>query len=275
MPWKESSTMDQKRKFVNSALNDDVTFTELCAEYGISRKTGYKWLERFSTDGPRGLADLSRAPTSNAHAVSEDAIIQAITIRIKHMTWGPKKIRQVIARNLGADSAPGVSSLYRILKKANLVKKRRVRSVNPAKRIQNRIDPKECNDVWAVDFKGWWMTADSRRCTPLTITDRFSRLVIRAQRVDNMTTEVVMAVFESAFREYGLPKVIRSDNGTPFATTNGLHGLSRLAVWWMVLGIVPDRIDPGKPAQNGGHERMHRDLKAEVQNKILVDLAES
>lgn len=275
MPWKESSTLTEREKFVKRALTEDVTFLELCEEYGISRKTGYKWVARYNAEGLRGLQDQSRRPLKTLNAVGEDAIIQAITIKQKHMTWGPKKIRQVILRNLGEAATPSVSSVHRILKKANLVKKRRVRNVNPTGRIKNRIDAKECNDVWAVDFKGWWMTKDIRRCTPLTITDRASRMLIRVQRVDQMTTEAAQAVFESAFREYGLPKVIRSDNGTPFATTNGLHGLSRLSVWWMSLGILPDRIDPGKPYQNGGHERMHRDLKAEVQKTVLVDLAES
>jgi len=275
MPWKESSTLNEKEKFVTSALTENVPFSELCAQYGISRKTGYKWLDRYHSDGRRGLMDQSRRPLTTVNAVDEDAIIQTITIKQKHMTWGPKKIREIVAKNLGEAVAPSVSSIHRILKKANLVKKRRIRSVNPTGRIQNRIEAKECNDVWSVDFKGWWMTRDTRKCTPLTITDRASRMVIRAQRVDHMTTEAVQAVFESAFKEYGLPIVIRSDNGTPFATSNGLHGLSRLSVWWMSLGILPDRIDPGKPSQNGGHERMHRDLKAEVQKSILVDLAES
>lgn len=275
MPWKESNTLNEREKFINSVLTENVTFLELCAQYGISRKTGYKWVARYEADGRRGLQDLTRRPLTTVNAVGEDAIIQAITIKQKHMTWGPKKIRQVIMRNLGEAAAPSVSSVHRILKKANLVRKRRVRSVTPTRRIQNRIEAKECNDVWAVDFKGWWMTKDIRKCTPLTITDRASRMVIRAQRVDHMTTEAAQAVFESAFKEYGLPKVIRSDNGTPFATTNGLHGLSKLSVWWMSLGILPDRIEPGKPYQNGGHERMHRDLKAEVQNTVLVDLAES
>jgi len=267
--------MKQKQEFVTRALNRDVNFTELCAEHGISRKTGYKWVQRYQTDGRRGLAELRRSPLSHAKTVSEDIVIQTIAIKLKHMTWGPKKIRQVIARSLGTEAAPSVSSVNRILKKSNLVKKRRIRSVHPSGRIQNRIEAMHCNDVWAVDFKGWWKTKDARRCTPLTITDRFSRMLIRVQRVENMTTEAVKAVFESAFREYGLPKVIRSDNGTPFATSSGLHGLSRLSVWLMSLGILLDRIDPGKPSQNGSHERMHRDLKAEVQNNILVDLAES
>lgn len=275
MPWKESSTLNEREKFINSVLTERVPFSELCAQYGISRKTGYKWVERYNDDGRRGLKDQSRRPLTTVNAAGEDAIIQAINIKQKHMTWGPKKIRQVIIRNLGEAAAPSVSSVHRILKKANLVKKRRVRSVNPTSRIQNRIEATECNDVWSVDFKGWWMTKDIRKCTPLTITDRTSRMVIRAQRVDHMTTKAAQAVFESAFKEHGLPKVIRSDNGTPFATTNAPHGLSRLSVWWMSLGILPDRIDPGKPSQNGGHERMHRDLKAEVQKTVLVDLAES
>jgi len=274
MPWKESSVVSEKSKFLDQFLTEDLPFTELCAQFGISRKTGYKWVGRYEERGHGGLMDQSRRPLVSANAISEDAIIQTITTKQKHMTWGPKKIRQVLIRNLGEGAAPSVSSVHRVLKKANLVKKRRIRSVRPEGRIQNRIEPKESNDVWSVDFKGWWMTIDSRKCTPLTICDGASRLIIRAQRVDNMTTEAVRAVFESAFVECGLPKVIRSDNGTPFATATGIHGLSRLSVWWMALGILPDRIDPGQPSQNGRHERMHRDLKAEVQ-PLLVDLAQS
>lgn len=274
MPWKESSVLEERTSFVYRALADNEIFSELCAEFGISRRTGYKWVRRYQEEGVRGLQDRSSKPANSRNSLGEDVIIQTVTLKHNHMTWGPKKLREIMKRNLG-DLAPSVSSINRILKKANLIKKRRIRKIASTGRIQNRIEAKDCNDVWVVDYKGWWMTRDRRKCTPLTITDRASRMLIRVQRVDQMSTEVARAVFESAFREYGLPKVIRSDNGSPFATSNAPHGLSRLSVWWMSLGILPDRIDPGKPSQNGAHERMHRDLKAEVQKSVVMDLAQS
>ncbi|HSL93975.1 MAG TPA: integrase core domain-containing protein [Bacillota bacterium] len=267
--------MDEKRKFVYRALAGNEVFSELCDEYGVSRKTGYKWLARYEAEGMRGLEDRSRRPGKSVNSLDEDAIIRTITLKHNHMTWGPKKLKELLNRSLGEGRAPSISSITRILKKADLIKKRRIRSALSPGRIQNRIEAKECNDVWVVDYKGWWLTRDRYKCTPLTISDRASRMLIRVQRVDKMTAEVARSVFESAFSEYGLPKVIRSDNGSPFATTNAPHGLSRLSVWWMSLGILPDRIDPGKPYQNGTHERMHRDLKAEVQMSIVMDLVQS
>ena len=275
MPWKESSVVSERERFVADALAGDTQFSELCEIYGISRKTGYKWLNRFKDSGYRGLKDQTRRPQSNSNSVDEDAIIEIIKLKNAHPTWGPKKIKELVIRNLGEDRAASLSSVHRVLRKAGLVKKRRVRQAKPGARIQHRIQPEESNDVWTVDFKGWWMSKDLRKCSPLTIRDEKSKFVIRTQHMATMNTAAVRAVFESAFKEYGLPKVMRSDNGTPFASQNGLMGLSKLSVWWLTLGILPDRIDPGQPSQNGGHERMHRDLKAEVQDSVAFKIAES
>ena len=268
MPWKETSVVNQRQEFVKAALMKKVSFSELCEQYQISRKTGYKWLQRFENGGSPNLSDQSRRPDSCAHQVSEDAIIKMIRLKQAHMAWGPKKIKELLARSMSTQDAPSISTVQRILKKAGMVKTPKTRRTNPGGRLKNRIDAKEPNDVWTIDFKGWWFSKDRKKCIPLTVRDHSSRYILRLQRMDSTKAEAVKAVFESAFRQYGLPKTIRSDNGPPFASPNGLMGLGQLSVWWMSLGIVLDRIDPGKPYQNGGHERMHRDIKAEVQLKL-------
>lgn len=268
MPWKELSVLKQREEFVREALTQTVPFTELCKQYDISRKTGYKWLQRFEDGGKPNLYDESRRPDSCPNVMSEDVVVKILTFKHAHMAWGPKKIRELVAREVGPHLAPSISSVQRVLKKAGLVKKAKVRRTNPGGRLKNRIEASEPNDVWTIDFKGWWFSKDRKKCVPLTIRDQFSRYILVLQRMESTKADAVKAAFEKAFRQYGLPKVIRSDNGSPFASSNGLMGLTQLATWWMSLGIVLDRIEPGKPYQNGGHERMHKDVKAEVQLQV-------
>jgi transposase InsO family protein len=262
--------MDQRREFVAKALTEGSSFSSLCDDYGVSRKTGYKWLDRYKEDRLAGLMERSRRPKSNSAGICEDAFVAIFRLKSAHPKWGPKKIRELVADAVGEERTPSVSTIHRLLKKMGLVTKRRVRRPSSG-RVQLKARAGHPNAVWTVDFKGWWMSKDKERCTPLTIRDEYSKYILCVQKMASTNTAAVRAVFERVFKEYGLPEVIRSDNGTPFATHTGFMGLSQLSVWWMSLGVLPDRIDPGKPYQNGGHERMHRDLKAEVQK--LLDLS--
>jgi transposase InsO family protein len=275
MPWRNKSIMDQREEFVLRALNEAVSFSQLCEDYGISRKTGYKWKERFLNQGKPGLIDQSRKPDTSPKELSEDIVIKIIQIRHNHPSWGAKKIAKIIENTSGPGEAASISSVYRILDKANLLRRKRTYKSEPLNKenLHQLIEPQEPNDVWTIDYKGWWLSADIKRCNPLTIRDLKSRYNLDIRLTQKEDTESVKAVMETVFKEYGLPKVIRSDNGAPFAASNSPLGLSQLAVSWMALGILPDRIDPGKPYQNGSHERMHRDLKADVQKTRKGDIS--
>jgi len=264
MPWREQKIMDQREEFVLRSLSEEVSFSQLCQEYHIAIKTGYKWKKRFLAEGRPGLSDQSRRPDHCPNILSEDVIIKIIQIRNHHPTWGAKKIAKIIAGNNGTD-APSVSSVYRILDKANLLKRKRLHKSLHKENLHQLIEPARPNDVWIIDYKGWWLSEDIKRCNPLTIRDLKSRYNLAMILTARQDTPSVRKVMEDVFKEYGLPKVIRSDNGAPFAAYNSPLGISRLSVMWMALGILPDRITPGKPYQNGSHERMHRDLKQEVQ----------
>jgi len=274
MPWREKSVMDQREEFVLRALSEEMSFSQLCKEYGISRKTGYKWKERFLNQGKSGLYDQSRKPNNSPNQISEDYVIKIIQIRQSHPTWGAKKIAKIIENSDKNGDAPSISSVYRILEKANLLKKKRVHNTNPLykENLHKLIEPIEPNDVWTIDYKGWWLSEDIKRCNPLTIRDLKSRYNLEIRLTQRQDMESVKAAMESTFKEYGLPKVIRSDNGSPFAAYNSPMGISKLSAIWMALGILPDRISPGKPYQNGAHERMHRDLKSEVQKGTKGDI---
>jgi len=273
VPWKEIRPMDQRAEFVLEAERSDLSFRELCARYGVSTKTGYKWLDRFREGGIAALHERSRRPHASA-GLGEDIVCRMIALKAAHPHWGPRKIRVLYARKHGESGLPSESSFKRVLEKAGFVEKRPAR--RPAAdggRIQARREPTAPNDVWTVDLKGWWQASDHRRCEPLTIRDGFSRYLICVDPLGSSKTAVVRARFEEAFGTYGLPATIRTDNGPPFASPNGLLGLSALSVWWLALGISLDRIDPGRPDQNGGHERMHRDIRLEVQGMARGDFA--
>jgi len=248
--------------FVVEQERRELSVAALCRAYGISRKTGYKWLARYQTAGAAGLSDRSRAPRSHPQAVSPDLAELLRRARATHPTWGPRKL---IAR-LGADQPglqlPAASTVGAVLSRAGLTVRRRRRHHTPPNRSPLRPYA-AANAVWCADFKGHFQTADEAVCYPLTITDGYSRYLLRCQAVPTQGVLHAQPIFDAAFREFGLPAAIRTDNGAPFAST-GLAGLSQLSVWWIKLGIVPERIDPGKPAQNGRHERMHRTLKQET-----------
>ena len=262
MPWKETRVMDERMQFVGMYLEHEWGMASLCRHFGISRRTGYKWISRYIAAGPVGLIDYSRAPLSHRFAVSEAIVERIIVARKEHPTWGPRKLRAWLTRHYPEVAWPASSTLGEILRRHGLtVPRRRSRKgVAYTEPLQHCDRP---NAVWSADFKGWFVTGDGRRCDPLTITDNYSRYLLRCQAVAATGHDLVRPVFEAAFREYGLPDAIRTDNGPPFATTT-VGSLSRLSIWWLKLGIVPERIEPGKPAQNGRHERMHRTLKRDT-----------
>lgn len=259
MPWKETEPMDERVKFIGMYLEGIYSVAALCREFGISRKTGYKWIERYNASRAEGLLEQSRAPHCQARATPswmESAIVQ---LRCKQPRLGPKKLRRLLELESPDVQWPAVSTIGAILKRNGLVaRRRRSRKISPYE--QPLAGCNESNAVWSADLKGWFVTKDRQRCDPLTISDNYSRYVLRCQLVQTVSHEAIKPVFVAAFQEYGLPAAIRTDNGIPFATTT-VGGLSRLSIWWIRLGILPERIEPGKPQQNPRHERMHRTLK--------------
>ena len=262
MPWRMRSVMEERYQFVKDSKRYLGHFTELCAQYGISTKTGYKWIARYEFGGIAGLQDRSRAPNNHPNQIDLKIRESILKARRAHATWGPKKLRILLQKTDPTRLWPSVSTIGEVIKRSGLsVRRKYRRRATPS--IQPFGNCNESNQVWCADYKGWFKTLDGMRCDPLTITDGFSRYLLRCQIVDSIGYEDARGVFEAVFREYGLPTAIRTDNGTPFASS-GLAGLSRLSVWWIRLGIVPERIKPGKPQQNGRHERMHLTLKNET-----------
>lgn len=274
MPWKETDVMNERTEFVLRAYRGLEAFGELCREYGISRKTGYKWKQRFMERGLDGLVDESRKPHNSPNQVDEETVCRMVKLKLAHPKWGPRKIREVMLRSGFAGAVPSESTFKRVLDKAGLVCHRRRRKAREqGRRLEKRVRAERANQVWTVDFKGWWYTQDRRRFEPLTIRDDYSRYIVCARATADSRTETVREEFERVFRRHGLPEIIRSDNGSPFAASNSPLGLSRLSAWWLTLGIDLDRIPPGRPDQNGGHERMHRDMAMELESSSAVDWA--
>lgn len=272
MPWRKAEVVTLREEFVLKAMGDAQSFGVLCTEYGISRKTGYKWLERFRAGGLAGLRDWSRRPRTSPDALGEEVVCELVRIKGSvSRTWGPKKILGLYERRYGAEGAPSLSSVKRVLDRAGFVSHRvRPRSAEPA-RVQERLDAKAPNELWTVDFKGWWKTRDRERCEPLTVRDSFSRFLLDMRAMRSTAEAETRAAFERVFDQYGLPEAIRSDNGSPFAAAAAPLGLSRLSSWWVSLGIRLDRTDPGRPDQNGAHERIHRDIRSELQSAPADD----
>ena len=268
MPWKEVDKMTEKEKFINEMLKAEKPFKHLCNEFGISEKTGYKWKNRFYADGKAGLQEQSRATKTHSNALEEDAIIEIIKFKEAHPYWGAKKIRELYLRKYPEKETPSLSSVNRILDKCGMVKKRRIKpATTETKRLRKYIKAEEPNDVWAIDFKGWWKSS-GELCEPFTVRDIVSKKILCVRLMESKSSEAVRAVMTELFKEYGLPKVIRSDNGTPFSSPNGLLSLTSLSAWWITLGITPDRTDKGTPGQNGSLERMHADIAREIQGQI-------
>jgi len=270
MPWKVTKMINERTEFALLSLQPGVNFSALCQQYGISRRIGYKWKERFLTDGISGMVDQSRRPIDSPQKLDEGKLCEIVRLHDAHLTWGPKKIRELYARSFG--SAPSESSFKRIFDRCGWVKKRKRKRSKDMGRIYSGHQAKESNDVWTVDFKGWWYTNDGDRCEPLTIRDEFSRYIIEVRILKDATGASVKRAFEAVFKLHGLPKSIRSDNGSPFAARSAVFGLSRLSAWWLVLGINLERGRPGKPQDNGAHERMHKDIRDELECNAEEDL---
>ena len=264
MPWKETQKMDQRKEFVLRAVSS-ANFRELCDEYGISTKTGYKWRQRFIEQGLEGISERSRRPQGHANQLAEEEICEIVRLKQGHPRWGPRKIQELYRRK-HQGQAPSESSFKRILQRAGLTVPRRLKRVAQTGRLSCAIEVTQPNDLWTVDFKGWWKSSRGLRIEPLTVRDQYSRMILDMRVVADARTESVRQCFERLFQHYGLPRVIRSDNGSPFASTNGLLGLTRLSVWWLALGIDLDRSRPGCPQDNCEHERMHRDV-CELQDR--------
>lgn len=255
-------TMHDRTHFVVAAQAHEDSMSELCRQFEISRKTGYKWRARFAAEGPAGLVDRTRIPHAYPHAMPPATREALLALRAQHPTWGPKKLCARLPVVCPGLPVPAASTVGDLLHTAGLcVPHRRRRHAPP--RSQPLAHATAPNAVWCADFKGDFTLGDGTRCSPLTISDGCSRYLLRCQALAVTTVERVLPLFEATFREWGLPDVIRTDNGPPFASV-GAGGLTRLSMWWIKLGIRPERIDPGKPQQNGRHERMHRTLKADA-----------
>jgi len=262
MPWSETSPMDQKTQFIADHLRQTLTVTELCELYGISRKTGYKWIERYLRSGPAGLEDRSRRPHGSPNATAEEVVQAILEARRRHPSWGARKLLTILTNRHPRWAFPGRSTVCDILSRHGMVpKKRRRRHIgHPGRPTSSILAP---NDVWSADAKGQFKTGDGHYCYPLTVADGFSRYLLGCQALASTAVAEAKPVFTRLFQAYGLPRLIRTDNGVPFATTT-LARLSRLSAWWVRLGILPEFIEPGKPHQNGRHERLHKTLKAET-----------
>ena len=266
--------MDQRKKFILEAFDNEKSFTDICADYGISTKTGYKWKARFIQGGMPALQEKSRRPFNAGRPLPEEVVLEIIRFKNKNHSWGARKIRDLYIRNHPDRKSPARSSIDRVLKRSGFTTKRRHKRYPSSKRIQNRFKPSQPNDLWTVDFKGWWYTHDKEQVNPLTVRDEYSKFILSIKVVEKADIFNVKTEFERLFKRYGLPRCIRSDNGPPFANVFNVLGLTKLSVWWMALGIMLDRIDPGCPYQNGGHERMHLDMKKELEGQIDGDLHE-
>jgi len=260
MPWKASRPVDLKVEFI-ARLQRGERMTDLCQEFGIARKTGHKLLNRYKQLGAAGLEELSRAPKHIPHRTPEELASAVIDERRAHPSWGPKKLKDVLEKRLGREF-PSASTIGSVLTRAGLVesRKRRSRYRSSPTGLCSAEHP---NDVWCTDYKGQFRLGDQSYCYPLTVTDQFSRFILGCEGMAAISDEAARDVFEGIFREHGLPQVIRSDNGTPFAST-GLAGLTKLSVYWIRLGIRQERIRPAHPEENGRHERMHLTLKRET-----------
>lgn len=255
--------MDERLRFIRDAQSDRFSMSELCARYGVSRRIGYKWLARYDDEGRRGLVDRSRAPHHCPHKIAPPIAELLVASREAHPYWGARKLLKVLApRHPEIRSWPAASTVADLLARRGLVHHRRRRraSMHPGVVRPTTVAP---NDLWTADFKGQFRTGNGQYCYPLTIADQHTRFLLSCRGLLSTQTVTARPVFERAFREYGLPIALRTDNGVPFAT-QAIHGLSYLNVWWMRLGIVHQRIRPGCPQENGAHERMHRTLKRQA-----------
>jgi putative transposase len=258
MVWRETCAMEERLRFVMAAVDNAEPFAMVCRRFGVSRKIGYKWLERYRDEGIAGLKDHSRAPLHHPQAVTAAIAERCLAVRRDHPTWGPVKVRSWLEQHAPRMQWPAPSTIGELFDREGLTVRRRLRRRSPP----SSAPFGQCaaaNDVWCIDFKGWFVTGDGKRCEPLTLSDAHSRYLLRCQALARSDTDHVWPVLDAALREFGLPQRLRSDNGPPFASC-GAGGLSQLAVKLIKAGVVPERIAPGKPQQNGRLERLHLTL---------------
>ena len=272
MVWMETCAMGERMRFVMAAVDNAEGFAGLCRRFGVSRRTGYKWLERYGDEGVEGLKDRSRAPLHHRQALAEKIAERCIAVRHAHPTWGPLKVQAWLAEHRPRTRWPAASTIGELFDRAGLTVKRRQRRRSPPSGAP--FAPcAAANEVWCIDFKGWFVTGDGARCEPLTLSDAHSRYLLRCQALARTDADHVWPVLEAAFREFGLPHRLRSDNGSPFASC-GAGGLSQLSVKVIKAGVVPERIAPGKPQQNGRLERLHLTLLQDAANPPAPSLRE-
>jgi len=263
--------MDQRTQFIADYLREVLSVTELCDLYGIARKTAYKWIDRYLRQGPAGLEERSRRPQVSPNRTPDEVTQALLEARRRHPSWGGKKLLTLVHKRHLSWDLPHRSTVCDILNRHGMVAKKRQRRRigHPGKPTSQILAP---NDVWSADYKGQFRTGNGIYCYPLTVADGFSRYLLGCQGLDSTAVAQARPVFTRLFKEYGLPQRIRTDNGVPFAT-NTLARLSSLSAWWVRLGVLPELIEPGKPQQNGRHERMHRTLKAETTRPAAGSLA--
>jgi len=272
MPWKVINQMDIKKELIKDWDVGHFSITDLSHKYGVSRPTVYKWLKRYKREGIEGLKERSRAPKLCPHRTSRSMIDLVIQEKLKNRKRGPRKVRAQIKRKHPEFELPAISTIGYWLKKEGLVEHRKKRLHVPPY-TEPFSECQESNDVWSIDYKGQFHMKNGRVCYPLTVSDNYSRFLLGCKALKGPRYDPTRRFMESIFREYGLPNAIRSDNGTPFAG-RCIGGLSRLMVWWILLGIIPERIRKGCPQENGRHERMHRTLKSDVLNPVAGNLRE-
>ena len=272
MPWKETCTMDQKMQMIGDYLDKEHSVTQLSEMYEVSRKTIYKWIGRYEVEGPSGISERSRAPRYHPNTTPLEIAREVVATKLRHQRWGPKKVVAWLEEHHPEERWPAASTASGILKREGLVRsRRRKRKTPPYTEPFHKCN--RPNAVWSADFKGQFRTGDGRLCYPLTIFDNYSRYILSCRGLSHPTFEETKPWFERVFKEYGLPEAIRTDNGAPFASV-GLGGLSKLSVWFIKLGIKPERIEPGHPEENGRHERMHRSLKEATARPPKRDIKE-
>lgn len=265
MAWRFNKVEDQRKELIEAYIKGDVTMTELARRFGVSRRTAYKWYNRYVLNGfdEMSLQDLSRAPHQPWSIFNDNQIELMLDMKLAHKQWGPKKILARLQRDYPNERWPSATRLYEIFKDHHLVTSRRIKRKVCGTHPLGELN--QCNDVWIADFKGWFLTLDNAKCEPLTITDGYSRYLISCEHLSSKSSAYAWTVFEKAFREYGLPGRLRTDNGPPFGSV-GVGRLTALSVNLIKAGVIPEWINPGHPEENGRHERFHLTLKQAVTN---------
>lgn len=271
MAWRLLKVEEQRKQLVEAYLRGTASMSELCKQFGVSRKTAYKWSDRYQRLGEKGLKDLSKARLVPVKLYSDEIIDMLIDLKLKKRSWGPRKIIARLEHEYPRIDWPSPTRLYEIFKANNLILSRRLRSRSPATHPLGELN--DSNDTWMADFKGWFLTRNNTKCEPLTITDGFSRFLIKCVHLNNKSSEYVWPIFAEAFREYGLPNRIRTDNGPPFGSV-GAGRLTDLSIKLIKAGVTPEWINPGHPEENGRHERFHSTLQQAVANPPAFDLKE-